>query len=385
MNKQKTIAVFFGGVSPEHDISIITALAAVIKPLELIGSYTIVPIYISKAGSWYSDKTLKEVSVFKSGKVEELCKRLKPVSITFDRGLVIEKPGLRKEKLRIDIAFPSMHGGNGEDGSLMGLLRLANIPFVGCDMPASVIAMDKVLAKQVAEANGVPVAKYHFFSGMALEKADETLSKIEKDLKYPLFVKPAHLGSSIGISRVANRSELYNAIEVAAYYDDKILVEEAVCNLVEVTVPIIGNDILQAGLVERPLTKEGKLFDFDTKYMNGQKKNSNVKQGAQGYSEIPAKLPKKLYDESINTAKLIYRAAECEGVARIDLLIDKQTNTVYFNEINPLPGSLYSHNWRAAGIPNVELVTKLVELAEQRFAKQKQLERTFSTNFLKQF
>lgn len=385
MNKQKTIAVFFGGVSPEHDISIITALTAVIKPLELIGSYTIVPIYISKAGSWYSDKKLKEVSVFKSGKVEELCKRLKPVSITFDRGLVIKKPGLRREKLRIDIAFPSMHGGNGEDGSLMGLLRLANIPFVGCDMPASVIAMDKVLAKQVAEANGIPVAKYHFFSGMALEKADETLSKIEKDLKYPLFVKPAHLGSSIGISRVTNRSELYNAIEVAAYYDDKILVEEAVRNLIEVTVPIMGNDILQTGLAERPLTNEGKLFDFDTKYMNGQKKNSSAKQGAQGYSEIPAKLPKKLYDESINTAKLIYHAAECEGIARIDLLIDKQTNTVYFNEINPLPGSLYSHNWRAVGIPNVELVTKLVVLAEQRFAKQKQLERTFSTNFLKQF
>lgn len=383
----KTVAVFFGGISPEHDISIITALAAVIKPLELAKQYEVLPIYIAKTGAWYSDETLKDVATFRSQKIDELLSRLKPVSVTFDGGLTVKKAGLRTKPINVDIAFPAMHGGNGEDGSLMGLLRLANIPFVGSDMEASVIAMDKVLAKQVAAANDIPVSKFQAVRRDDFSAdADPVLNNLEKSLSYPLFVKPAHLGSSIGISRATNRDELQNSLEVAAYYDHKIIVEEAVANLIEVTVPIIGNDQLQPALAERPLTEEGKLFDFDTKYMHGGKKTGATKTaGAQGYSELPAKLPGGLYDQAIDTALAVYRAAGCEGISRIDLLIDSKAKQVYFNEINPLPGSLYAHNWRKAGLPSVELVTRLVELAEARYADQQKLERTFSTDFLKQF
>jgi len=385
---KKTIAVFFGGSSPEHDISIVTAISSVIKPLELTKKYVVVPVYITKSGAWYSDECLGDIATYRGGKIDDICATLKPISVILDGGLTIQKSGIRRQKIPIDIAFPAMHGGNGEDGSLMGFLRMAGIPFVGCDMPASVIAMDKVLAKQVAQVNNINVTKYEYLTRDAFaENPDKIIDRIENSLDFPLFVKPAHLGSSIGITRVTTRDELANAIEVAAYYDNKILVEEAVSNLIEVTVPIIGNRELEVALVERPLTTDDEVFDFDTKYMQGGKKGAGgAKQaGAQGYSELPADIPRKLYDEAVQTATAVYRAAECEGIARIDLLIDSATQRIYFNEINPLPGSLYSHNWRKAGVSSIELVTKLVEFAEQRHSEHQKIQTVFSTNFLKQF
>ena len=383
----KTVAVFFGGITPEHDVSIITAISSIIKPLALAKQFTVIPVYISKKGVWYSDPAFNDVAVFRTGKIDEFCAKLQPVSVNFNGKFSIEHAGFRRKVVPIDIAFPAMHGGNGEDGSLMGLLRMANIPFVGCDMQASVIAMDKVLAKQVAEANKIPVAKYQVVSGANFVRdSQKVLNSIEKSLDYPVFVKPAHLGSSIGISRAANRDEMNNAIEVAAYYDEKILVEEAVQNLIEVTVPIMGNDDPIAAMVEKPLVDEDATFDFETKYMSGGgKKTGGAKHGAQGYSEIPANISKKLYDESLQTALRAYRAVECAGIARVDLLIDSKAEVVYFNELNPLPGSLYVHNWRQAGMSNLELVTRLIELAEERFEKRQKLQKTFTTNFLKQF
>jgi D-alanine-D-alanine ligase len=385
---KKNIAVIFGSKSPEHDISIITAISAIIKPLKLAGQYNVIPVYIAKNGAWYSDKILGDVATYRNKTIDEFCAKSKPVSLIFDGGLVLQKPGLKREKVRIDIAFPATHGAYGEDGSLMGLLRMAGVPFVGCDMPASVIAMDKVLAKQLAEANNIPTPKYEFLYRNTFEnKVGTVLNDLEKSLRYPLFIKPAHLGSSIGITRVANRTELQNAIEVAAYYDDKILVEEAVLNLIEVTVPIMGNhgSEAQPAMVERPLNQEGEFFDFDTKYLNGGKKTGSGKKGAQGYSEIPANISKKLYNKSVEVALSMYRATECEGLARIDLLIDSKNEVVYFNEVNPMPGSLYAHNWRQTGVSGVELVTRLIDLAVERHTRQQKLESSFQTNFLKQF
>ena len=283
-----------------------------------------------------------------------------------------------------------MHGAYGEDGSLMGLLRMSGVPFVGCDMDASVIAMDKVLAKQVVQSGGLNTPKFVSFSKSDFESDKESiLNNILSSLKFPQFVKPAHLGSSIGITKVSNKNELVNAIEVAAYYDSKILVEEGVDNLIEVTVPIIGNEIMTPAFVERPLSQDNNFFDFETKYMRGGKKGGGKKmagsQGSQGYSELPAKLPGNMYLESIKLAEDVYRLTGCEGIARVDLLIDSKSEIIYFNEINPLPGSLYNHNWRASGISPIELVEKLIDLAEARFNRDKKIETTFSSSFLKQF
>lgn len=390
--KKQTVAIIFGSRSAEHDVSIVTALAAIIKPLELTKKYKIVPIYIAKDGRWFSDAKLKDISFYTSGKIDNYLSKATPIAIQFNGQFTLLKPGIHTSKTKIDIAFPATHGTHGEDGELMAILEMANIPYVGCGVAASALAMDKVSSKLIAEAHGIPTPKFRYFTKYEYEQHDsDYLQQITQSLSFPLFVKPAHLGSSIGIAKVTNKRELEQAIEVALHYDDKALVEEAVPNLIEVTLPIMGNDILWPALLEQPLVSDGDFFDFDTKYLGygkgGAKKVSPAggKQGAQGYSKIPADLPKTLYDKAQNTALDMYRAIGCSGIARVDLLIDGKTKRVYFNEVNPLPGSLYAHNWRATGVSGVDLVTKLIGLAEQRHNKRRTQETVFQTNFLKQF
>jgi len=386
-----TIAVVFGSRSTEHDVSIITALVAIIKPLELSQKFEVVPVYIAKDGRWFSDPGLKNVVLYRSGQLETFLAKLRPLSVQFDQGLkLVQNKGFKTRIQNIDVVFPALHGTHGEDGELMGLCELADVPYVGCDVPSSVVAMDKVLAKQVAAAHGVPTAKFVAFTKTEFAAQPKTwVKQINDDLKYPLFVKPAHLGSSIGITRVTNKQDLANAIEVALHYDTKALVEEAVLSLIEVTLPVMGNEELTPAYLERPLLSTEDFFDFETKYMgNGGKQSGGGKggkQGAQGYSQLPAELPKALYKQAEQTGLDVYRALGCTGTARVDMLINTKANVVYFNEVNPLPGSLYAHNWQRKGVSNVELVTRLVELAQERWQAKKQLETTFSTSFLQQF
>jgi len=384
-----TVAVIFGGRSAEHDISIITALASIIKPLELTKKYHVLPIYITKNGAWYSDDKLKDISVYTSDSINDLIDRLHPISLELDGGLkIIKASGIagRKKHIRVNLVFPSMHGTYGEDGTLMGLLDLAGVPYVGCGLAASSIAMNKLTAKQIAEDNHIPVTKYVFATKAELEQEPAKILKdIKTRLSYPLFVKPTHLGSSIGISRAVSDAELANALEVAAHYDDQVIVEEEVANLVEVTLPIIGNDHPIPALLEKPLTKPEDFFDFDAKYLQGGKKGGKGTKGAQGYSQIPANLDKDLYAKAEKTGLDVYKIFGLSGISRVDMLIDTKTEIVYFNEVNPLPGGLYAHNWAKAGISNVELVNKLIGYAIERFNAKKALTTSFNTNYLKQF
>jgi D-alanine-D-alanine ligase len=384
--KKPTVAVVFGSRSTEHDISILTGLASVIKPLELSQRYQVVPVYIAKDGRWYSDPELAEIALYQSGKLDQFLARQKPLALSFDNGLILYKGvGLGRKTINVDVVFPATHGTHGEDGELMAICEMAGVAYAGCNMPASVVAMDKVLAKQVAEANGITTSSFvPFYKTDFGQNQSDVLKKIEK-LQYPLFVKPAHLGSSIGIARVKDAKELTNAIEVALHYDDKALVEEAVPNLIEVTLPVMGNEHPEPAFLEQPLLKSEDFFDFDTKYMQGGKKGGKGKQGAQGYSVIPAELPKDLYAKAEQTGLAVYRALGCSGTARVDMLIDSKKGVVYFNEVNPLPGDLYAHNWAKKGISNVMLVTRLVDLAVERHTTRAQLTTSFSTNYLQQF
>ncbi|HSX46088.1 MAG TPA: hypothetical protein VLG27_03745, partial [Candidatus Saccharimonadia bacterium] len=193
--------------------------------------------------------------------------------------------------------------------------------------------------------------------------------------------------SSIGIGRATNEAELHNALEVAAHYDDSVLVEEEVQNLIEVTLPIMGNERPQPALLEQPMTKPEDFFDFETKYMQGGKKGKGKSgaKGSQGYSQIPADLPKDLYAKAEKLGLDVYTTLGCSGIARVDMLIDGKSQNVYFNEVNPLPGDLYAHNWNRAGVSNVELVQKLVGFAKERHAARQVLTTTFNTNYLQQF
>lgn len=388
----ETVAVIFGGRSAEHDVSIVTAIAGIIRPLELSRKYRVEAVYISKSGAWYWDDRLKHIKLFTSGRIDTLLRKLRPASVRFDGGMRLEKPGQlpgRRVARRVDVAFPAMHGTYGEDGALPGLLDMAGVPYVGCDLQSSVVGMDKILAKLVAKSAGLKTVPDVIFTQEEYSvRGEKIIAGIEKKLGYPAFVKPPHLGSSIGVTKVTGRTELQNAIEVALHYDSKVLVEMAVPNLREATLPIMGfgDEIIPAKL-EEPLFKSDEFFDFETKYLQGGKKGKGGKgtKGAQGYSRIPADFPQTVYDAAEAVAIAGFKAAGCSGIARVDILINWKTKDIFFNEINPLPGGLYAHNWNKAGISNVELVDRLIGFAQQRHKQRNALTTTFSTNFLQQF
>jgi D-alanine-D-alanine ligase len=263
---------------------------------------------------------------------------------------------------------------------------MANVPFVGCDTAASAVAMNKVLAKKVAQSSNINVVKYESFNKVDFKSGlDKISDKVKSNLKFPVFVKPAHLGSSIGISRAKDENDLKNAVELAFFYDDLILVEEEVGNLIEVTLPIIGNHQLTPAFLEKPLTKAEDFFDFDTKYLQGGKKGSKGAKGSQGYSEVPAKLDRELYRKAEEVGLSVYKALNLSGISRVDMLIDSKTNKIYFNEVNPLPGGLYIHNWIKKGISNTEMVERLVELAKDKYNEKNSINTKFSTSYLRQF
>jgi len=376
---KKTIAVIFGGRSTEHDVSIITAHIPIIQSLIATQRYEIVPIYISKDGSWYSSQAMNDLAYFTDAGFEGRLAQEKKVQILFDKGLNIVWPGFRSKTVHVDIVFPAMHGTFGEDGSLMGLLRMADVPFVGCDLFASAVAMDKVLTKQLASAEGIPIVPYVWFIKNDWQKNAARLEKEISKLKYPLFIKPVHLGSSIGITKVKRPEELRNAVEVAFHYDDKVLVEESVENLIEVTLPIMGNEVLQLAAIERPLNKS-EMFDFSDKYLSGGKKGGGANTE---YSEIPAKIDEHLAEQVREIGEKTYRTLGCSGIARIDFLIEGSLGKVYMNEVNTLPGSLYHHNWRKVGVSGVDLVTTLISLAEERYEAHRSETYVFQSDILK--
>ena len=242
--KKPTVAVIFGSRSAEHDVSVVTAIASVIKPLELSGKYEVLPVYIAKDGRWYSSPKFKDIGLFSGGGLEAFVAKQTPVSLLFNDGLTLVKTGsLRTQKIKIDVVFPALHGTHGEDGEVMAVCELADVPYVGCDVESSAIAMDKVATKFVAQGAGLRTVPDVIFTKGEYEASGPALVKrIGKELGYPAFVKPPHLGSSIGVTKANDRTELENAIEVALTYDWRVLVEKAVPNLREATLPILGND-----------------------------------------------------------------------------------------------------------------------------------------------
>jgi len=379
MKNKKTIAVIFGGKSAEHDVSIITAHTPIIDTLLALDKFEVIPIYITKEGFWYSDKDMNRMDYFK-GDIQERLTRLKPLQLSIGEKFSIVFLGMVSKRIDIDLVFPAMHGTYGEDGSLMGILRMANVPFVGCDMAASAVAMDKVLTKQVVSAAGLPVVRYDWLTQDEWEKDRKNFIGLTSALQWPLFVKPVHLGSSIAITKVRDQTELEQALEVAFHYDNKVLVEESVENLIEVTLPIMGNNVLTPASIEHPLNKT-EFFNFEDKYLSGGKKGSDSGVN-NNYSEIPANISPDLSKEVLELGKTVYKVLGCSGIARVDFLIDSKTNQVFVNEVNTLPGSLYHHNWKVSGVSNIDLIQKLIQLAEERFEKEQKVVRTFQSTLL---
>lgn len=384
MLNMKNILVVFGGRSVEHDISIITG-QLIMDNLRATPDYQVIPLYIARDGRWYSHPDLGKIETFRDPALMSRLAKQPTQLIDTSNGLsLVLGSRFSSKRQPIDVVFPAMHGTLGEDGSLMGLLRLAGVPFVGCDMEASAIVMDKVVCKQVTESVGVPSVSYTWFTAHDYAQGPAEIIKRIKKLSLPVFVKGVHLGSSIGVFRVNSWTELENQIEVALHYDDKIIVEQGVKKLVEINCPMIGNDEPIIGALERPKGSE-ELLSFEDKYIAGggtQTGGGGKKLGGAELTEIPAQIPDKQGDEIHRLARLAWHACGLSGISRLDFMIDQADGKIYLTEINPLPGTVSHHIWRKSGIASGELVVKLVEYAEERFKAQQKLTTTFNSSVL---
>jgi len=374
-----TIGVFFGSRSPEHDVSILTG-QLIISGLKKCG-YNVIPVYIDKKGKWYSDPKLASMKFFTQNQVD-LDKKLEGFNIDFNKstGKMVKQSGFLKSNTVFDIAFPAFHGQNGEDGTFQGLCEMLNVPYVGCDVTSSAITMDKVLTKMIYKANNIPTVDFVSLNlnEWRLDKKS-VLQKI-KSLSLPVIIKPARLGSSIGISKAKNQKELEFGIEVALHYDEKVIVEKAVEDLMDVTCCLIGNDDPTPSLLQESVFSSG-FFSYEDKYLKG----GGAQTGKATQSIIiPARLDKKTTKEIQKAAKKAYKIIGCSGIARVDFLYDKKTKKWYANEINTLPGTLYHHLWKKTGIEFEDLLKKLISFAEEKYQKKKQITYTFNSNILTQ-
>ena len=381
------LGVIFGGETVEHEVSIITALQAI----EHINTekYDVVPIYISKDRIWYTGEMLKEIDVYKDFK--DLKKYAKECTlIKKGNNFYLQRTtGLFKRNLsEIDIAFPIVHGNNAEDGTLQGYLDTIGIPYVGSRVLGSALGQDKVIMKQVFKDAELPIVDYiWFFDSEYADDPDNIFEKV-KNIKYPVVVKPATLGSSVGITFVKEEKDLANAIEEAMKYDTKIIVEKAVENLVEVNCSIFGNYISQETSVIEEVSSDEDILTFEDKYIGGSKGkvkgkfNTPSKGMASASRIIPARIEKSLEEKIKECSTKAFKALNLSGVCRIDYLIDKKTNKFYINEPNTIPGSLSFYLWEPTGKKYEDLLDEMITLAIKDYKNRSRKIYSFESNIL---
>lgn len=377
-NKRTAVGVIFGSRTMEHGVSVLTAYQA-IRTLDR-GKYDVTPIYITERGEWLASDHIDDVARFKGlpldpSEFERAFRgHARSAAILPDPtvgGLMNLEPGggllkRRSERTRLDVVLLVLHGPHGEDGSIQGLLELAGIPYTGSGVLGSALGMDKLAMKEVWRAAGLPVLPCQGFTRSRWEADREgILDQIGAQFHYPIFVKPASLGSSIGISRTVNREDLGFAIDVAASYDRRLLVEQGLDDAIDINCSVMGNDELTVSLCERPVMRS-EFLTYEDKYLHGKAGKAAGAQGMEGMArQLPAQIPDEQTARVQELARLGYRALGCAGMARVDTLV-RSHGEVYLNEINTLPGSLASYLWEASGIPYPKLLDQLLQLAIER-------------------
>lgn len=357
----KRVGVIFGGRSVEHEVSVITGMQ-IMENMDK-KKYEVVPIYITKEGKWLTGECLLDFGNFKKNDFKD-AKEIFPTPVCGNNKLYAnpEDVGLFGKKVldTIDVVFPALHGTHGEDGTIQGLLELMDIPYTGGGVLASSVGMDKILMKDVYKSNGLPIVDYYWFYRSNWKKNEESVVKdIEEKLGYPVFVKPANLGSSIGINIAKDKEALLEAIEVAINYDRKIIIEKAVLNPREINCAVMGYDEeVITSLCEEPLGWKDVLT-FEDKYVK-----SNAKGGKSSGERriIPAEITDDLKEKIEELAKKSFICIDGKGTARIDFLVDEQNN-IFVNEINTLPGSIGFYLWEGKGYPFNKLIDELVNIA----------------------
>ena len=396
------VGVFFGGKSVEHEISVITMNQAInsMDPEK----YEIVPIYISKTGEMYTGDDLLDLYSFRD--MEVLLKRCYKVSVIRNGKQVqvvrTPAPWIGKRVLNtIDVAFPIVHGTNCEDGTVAGFLNLLDLPYVGPDIMASAIGMDKILQKKVLKESGIPVVEFVSFYTMDYIKDEEAiLNEVEEKLLYPVIVKPGNLGSSVGIKKASNKAELEEAIEFSMEFTDRIIVEEAVTDLKEINCAVLGNlSNSEVSVCEEPLFTD-EILSYTDKYIGDGKTKGGTISGAKsagpkvagaktgnsssGFAnkKIPADLTKEQEEEVKRLTKEVFKVLGCSGFARVDFLVDNKTGNIYANEINTIPGALSFYLWEATGKTFEEQLDKAIDIALKRYQERENLTFSYDQNIL---
>ena len=360
------IGILFGGRSAEHEVSLVSA-TSVIKALDK-SKYDVVPIGITKEGRWLS--TVNAVQLLKDHAPMEMLPEHVLLPDPRKQSLVNISTAFPQDAHRLDVIFPVIHGTFGEDGTIQGLFELADIPYVGAGVLGSSVGMDKVIAKRLLQQANVPVTPDVAFLFTEYQKKPKPfIAAIEKNLRYPCFVKPPNQGSSVGISKAHNRKELIAAIALAGEYDRKILVEKAAVKPREIEFSVLGND---DPIVSLPgeIIPSNEFYDYDAKYVDGKSR-----------AIITAAMPKPVLKKMQQCAVTAFKALECAGMARVDFFLQKN-GKFYLNEINTIPGftsiSMYPKLWEASGVQYPELLDRLIRLAIERHNEKKSL-RTFFT------
>ena len=378
------VALIFGGCTPEHEVSIVTAHQVC---LALEENYHVIPIYVTKNGEWLTGDALRDLSTFTDGTLPHPSDFDK-VAVEFhpEPKFVVSAKHWLGQKVRkrtvlpIDVVFPSIHGMHGEDGTLQGLLELMNLPYVGAGVVGSAVGMDKIMMKAILNENTLPILPYLWWEHQKWEtEGDAIIEDVETTLSYPVFVKPAMGGSSIGVSQAKNQVEFVSAVEVAGTYSRRILVEKAVANPVEINCAVLGTEEPTVSVCEQPVT-EANLLSFDDKYIH-QEEGSSGMAGAD--RKIPAPISEELTLNIQQLAARTFQVLDCAGVARIDFLVDAN-QSVYVNEINTIPGSYSYYLWAHQGVEFPQLVAELIDLAFTVHTQKNALTYTYTTNLLSQ-
>ena len=377
------VAVMFGGKSVEHEVSVISGIQAIMSMNQ--EKYEVIPVYLTKKNEMYVGEEIGKIEAYKD--IPGLLSKSQRVILVNEGDHIVLMPYpvklFGKKNIEVDIAFPIVHGTNVEDGALQGYLKTIGIPFVGCDVTASALGMDKNASKVVLKENGVPVLDGYCFTTSDYAEIDSILDKVEKEIGYPAIVKPVDLGSSVGISVARNRSELTSSIDDAFLYARKIIIEHAITKLREINCAVLGdeNEAI-ASECEEPLhTKD--ILSYEDKYVSNAK-GSGSKGMASVSRRIPAELSPEKRKEVQELAVKSFQKLGCNGVARIDFMIDEENGNLYFNEINTIPGSLAFYLWEPVGIKYPELLDRMIQLALKRVREEASITFSFDTNILNQ-
>lgn len=387
------VGVIFGGESVEHEVSIISAVQAMNKMDQ--EKYEIIPIYITKDRKWLTGEILKDIEIYQD---LDLLKRYTKEVVLYEKNgrFVLQTKGLFKRIVKeVDIMFPIVHGTNVEDGVLQGYFTSIGVPFVGVDVYSAVVGQDKVFMKDIFQANGLSIPAYTWFYDVEYDEDQEkVLEKIKGALKFPMIVKPATLGSSVGIKKCDNQEELMEAIQDAITYDKKIIVEELVQNLTEVNISVLGNyENQKLSAIEQVLASKD-ILTYEDKYIgNSKSKGGKLKvapvrksKGMASASRIiPAQIDEKVQKMVEEEALKAFQALGSSGVVRIDFLIDTKKKKAYINEVNSIPGSLSFYLWEPTGKNYTDLLDEMITIGIRDYKKRIAKTHSFDTNILKGF